>query len=109
MLLEGPRSVGKSTLLSEIAATLPDARMFDLDDSAVLAIAQRNLSLITDEALPVLIDEYQRVPGALQAIKARLNKGTRAGMFVLAGSASCIAPLPCRRYLAGWFGRLVGC
>lgn len=36
----------------------------------------------------MLIDEYQRIPAVLQAIKARLNKSTEAGMFVLAGSAS---------------------
>lgn len=88
LLLEGPRSVGKSTLLSEIVTAMPGARMFDFDDDAVFGLAQQSLSLITDEKLPVLIDEYQRVPAVLQSIKARLNKGTRAGMFVLAGSAS---------------------
>lgn len=88
LLLEGPRSVGKSTLLAEIGRTIPDARLFDFDDPAVFALAQQNLSLIADERLPVFIDEYQRIPDILQAIKARLNKGTQAGMFLLAGSAS---------------------
>lgn len=88
LLLEGPRSVGKSTLLSQIAATTPGVRLFDLDDPAVLSVAQQSLSLLTEEALPVFIDEYQRAPELLQAIKARLNKGTRSAMFVLAGSAS---------------------
>ena len=88
VLLEGPRSVGKSTLLAEIAAGTPEARLFDFDDAAVFALAKQNLSLITEEALPVLVDEYQRIPAVLQSIKARLNKGTQFGMFVLAGSAS---------------------
>lgn len=88
LLLEGPRSVGKSTLLAEIAAATPEARLFDFDDAAVFALAQQNLSLLTEEALPVLVDEYQRIPSVLQSIKARLNKGTQLGMFVLAGSAS---------------------
>ncbi|MFT3889239.1 MAG: ATP-binding protein [Arachnia sp.] len=88
LLLEGPRSVGKSTLLAEVSATMPEARLFDFDDSTVFALAQQGLSLITEEKLPVLIDEYQRIPAVLQAIKVRLNKGTQAGMFVLAGSAS---------------------
>lgn len=88
LLLEGPRSVGKSTLLAEIAAAIPDARLFDFDDAAVFALAQQSISLITDEKLPVFVDEYQRIPAVLQAIKARLNKGAQAGMFVLAGSAS---------------------
>lgn len=88
LLLEGPRSVGKSTLLAQLAATAPDVRLFDFDDRAVMSVAAQSLSLLTEEALPVFIDEYQRVPEVLQAIKARLNKGTRPGMFVLAGSAS---------------------
>ncbi|GAA2232528.1 ATP-binding protein [Rarobacter faecitabidus] len=88
LLLEGPRGVGKSTLLAEVASTIPAARLFDLDDPAVLTLAKQNLSLLTDEALPVLIDEYHAAEGTLQAIKARLNKGTHSGMFVLAGSAS---------------------
>lgn len=88
LLLEGPRSVGKTTLLTEIAATLPDARLFDLDDDVVLSIARQSLSMLTNEGLPVLVDEYQRVPELLQAIKARLNRGAQPGMFILAGSAS---------------------
>lgn len=88
LLLEGPRSVGKSTLLAEVSSTMPEARLFDFDDSTVFTLAQQSLSLITDEKVPVLIDEYQRIPAVLQAIKARLNKSTEAGMFVLAGSAS---------------------
>lgn len=32
LLLEGPRSVGKSTLLAEIATSTPHARSFDFDD-----------------------------------------------------------------------------
>lgn len=88
LLLEGPRSVGKSTLLAEIAQSVPDSRLFDFDDAPVFALAQQNLSLLTNERLPVFIDEYQRIPAVLQSIKARLNKGTQSGMFVLAGSAS---------------------
>jgi hypothetical protein len=38
--------------------------------------------------LPVFLDEYQRMPSILQSIKTRLNSEARAGMFVLAGSAS---------------------
>lgn len=88
LVLEGPRSVGKSTLLTEVAGLTEGARHFDFDEADVLALAQNNLSLLTDEGLPVLIDEYQKHPPILDAIKARLNRGTRAGMFVLAGSAS---------------------
>lgn len=36
---------------------------------------------------PVVIDEFQRVPDLLSAIKAELNRDRRPGRFVLAGSA----------------------
>ncbi|MBN6754316.1 ATP-binding protein [Kocuria palustris] len=88
LLLEGPRSVGKSTLLTEVAAATPHARVFDFDDDAVLELSRHSPSLITDEQLPVFLDEYQRMPSILQSIKTRLNSEARAGMFVLAGSAS---------------------
>lgn len=88
LLLEGPRSVGKSTLLREVADGTAEARHFDFDEHQVRTLAQSNLTMLTEETLPVFIDEYQRLPDVLDAIKARLNRGTRAGMFVLAGSAS---------------------
>lgn len=37
-------------------------------------------STITGEALPVLIDEYQKVPAILDSIKARLNHETQPGL-----------------------------
>jgi predicted AAA+ superfamily ATPase len=88
LLLEGPRSVGKSTLLHDFARNHPDARLFDFDDGEVSMLAQQSPSLITDEALPVFIDEYRRVPNILQPIKARINRNTHPGMFLLAGSSS---------------------
>ncbi len=88
LLLEGLRSVGKSTLLAEIGSVLEGARRFDLDDHEVLELVRTSRSLVTGEQLPVLIDEYQKLPELLNAIKARLNRGARPGMFILAGSAS---------------------
>ena len=87
LLLEGPRSVGKSTLLAELA-TQTGAPIFDLDEREYLRLVQVSPTAVTGEALPVLIDEYQKAPELLDAIKARLNRETHPGMFVLAGSAS---------------------
>lgn len=87
LLLEGPRSVGKSTLLAEVASAV-GASIFDLDEREYLRLVQASPTAVTGEGLPVLIDEYQKAPELLDAIKARLNKETHPGMFVLAGSAS---------------------
>lgn len=86
ILLEGPRSVGKSTLLREIASRT-SGRILDLDDLATRdAVASDPATLISGPG-PVLIDEYQKAPVVLDAIKAELNRGTRASRFVLTGSA----------------------
>ncbi|MFT3876325.1 MAG: ATP-binding protein [Propioniciclava sp.] len=87
LLLEGPRSVGKSTLLRELA-TSGEQVIYDLDQAQFRLLARQNETALVSSPSPVLIDEYQRVPSLLDAIKARLNHDTRPGMFVLAGSAS---------------------
>ena len=86
VLLVGPRSVGKSTLLSEIAKTR-GGRVVDLDDPATLtAMLADPATQIAGDQL-VCIDEYQKAPLVLDAIKAELNGGTAPGRFVLTGSA----------------------
>lgn len=86
VLLEGPRSVGKSTLLREIALERR-GRVLDLDDAATLdAIRADPATLIAGDDL-VCIDEYQKAPIVLEAIKSELNKESRPGRFVLTGSA----------------------
>lgn len=87
LLLEGPRSVGKSTMLAQLAANA-DVPVIDLDQDDYRRIAETSPSGVAAAALPVMIDEYQRVPALLDAIKARLNRETRPGMFIIAGSAS---------------------
>lgn len=85
LLLEGPRSVGKSTLLREIA-NLRGARILDLDDLATRdAVAADPGTMIVGDQ-PVCIDEYQKAPVVLDAIKAELNPGATPGRFVLTGS-----------------------
>lgn len=85
LLLEGPRSVGKSTLLREIA-DLRGARILDLDDVATRdAVAADPGTMIAGDQ-PVCIDEYQKAPVVLDAIKAELNRGATPGRFVLTGS-----------------------
>jgi uncharacterized protein len=86
ILLQGPRSVGKSTLLRWIAATV-DADVLDLDDLAVREAVARDPGVFVDIDRPVCVDEYQRAPVVLDAIKAALNRDGKPGRFVLTGSA----------------------
>jgi len=87
ILLQGPRSVGKSTLLRQVAM-LKGGTVIDVDNRATAAALAADPDTMIDVPTPVIIDEYQRVPDVLDAIKASLNRGpTRPGAFLLAGSS----------------------
>ncbi len=83
--LQGPRTVGKSTLLGELAR-LHDVDVFDLDDPRLRSVARADPGVVVDGPSPVCIDEYQHAPAVLDAIKAELNRELRPGRFVIAGS-----------------------
>ena len=71
--LHGPRSVGKSTVLRGFAEAAGGS-VIDLDDVEVREAIQGNLAASVRAGAPICIDEYQRVPDILDALKARLNR-----------------------------------
>ena len=84
--LHGPRSVGKSTVLHGFAAEAGGS-VLDLDDVAVREAVVGNVTSIVSGHAPVCVDEYQRVPDILDALKARLNReGSLPGTAVITGS-----------------------
>jgi len=84
--LHGPRSVGKSTVLRGFAGDTGGS-VLDLDDIGVREAVEGNLASIADGRAPVCVDEYQRVPEILDALKARLNReGSLPGTAVITGS-----------------------
>lgn len=87
VVLHGPRSVGKSTLLARLAARF-DREVIDLDDPLVRDIVAGGPGFVVGAPGPVFIDEHQHVPAVLDAIKAELNRDSSPGRFVLTGSTS---------------------
>lgn len=85
IVLNGPRTVGKSTLLRAIADRF-DRVVIDCDDPATRAAVRNDPQRFVSGPGPILIDEYQHVPEVLNAIKAELNRDLSPGRFVLAGS-----------------------
>lgn len=84
--LHGPRSVGKSTVLRGLALEAGGS-VLDLDDVDVREAVAGNLAAVVARATPLFVDEYQRVPDILDAIKARLNReGSLPGTAVITGS-----------------------
>lgn len=85
VVLQGPRAVGKSTLLRALAA-IRGREVIDLDDLATRDAVAADPALFVRGEAPVLIDEFQHVPELLDAIKAELNRDGSPGRYVLTGS-----------------------
>jgi len=85
IILEGPRAVGKSTVLKEISL-ITKAPITDLDNLATRRAVEAEPDHFVSGPDPILIDEYQRVPEILDSIKAELNQDTHPGRYLLTGS-----------------------
>lgn len=105
LLIEGPRTVGKSTLLRQVAAEC-GATVLDLDVPAVRDAVAADPSTFVSGDQPVFIDEYQKAPIVLDAIKAELNVSSRPGRFALTGSTRHDALPPAAQALTGRLSRL---
>ena len=90
--LHGARQTGKSTLAKAIADTLHPAAYYTLDDAPVLAAATDDpAAFIAGLAGSVVLDEIQRAPGLLLAVKASVDRDRAPGRFLLTGSAQLMA------------------
>lgn len=91
VVLLGARQVGKSTLAAQIATQEHPAGILTLDDLATRAAARADPTGFAAELpTPVVIDEVQRVPDLLLAIKQRVDVDQRPGQFLLTGSANLL-------------------
>lgn len=86
----GQRQVGKSTMLNHIREK--ERRYVTLDDMSARRLAESDPELFFETyGLPILIDEFQRVPSILLEIKKivdkkALNGENNEGLFWLTGS-----------------------
>lgn len=85
ILIHGPRSVGKTTVLRSLASSW-SVEIIDLDEPSVRAAAHASPELLTSGSAPILIDEHQHVRQLPSLIKNRLNSDGSPGQFVLTGS-----------------------
>jgi predicted AAA+ superfamily ATPase len=105
VLVEGPRTVGKSTLLRALASAV-GADVLDLDQLATRDAVAVDPSAFVAGQRPVFVDEYQKAPAVLDAIKAELNTDTRPGRFALTGSTRHDSLPPAAQALTGRLARL---
>lgn len=101
VLVHGPRQVGKSTLVREVAAE-SGATYVTLDDWRVLGFAREDpAGFLRSYPGAIVIDEVQRAPELLLAMKAEIDRDRRPGRFLLTGSANVLTVPKVADSLAG--------
>lgn len=89
--LLGARQAGKSTLARAIADREHPAEYLTLDDEATRRSAREDpTGFIARISGSAVIDEVQRAPDLMLAIKERLDVSNARGQFLLAGSANLL-------------------
>ena len=83
-MVTGAQQTGKTTL---VKSTEPGRAYFTLDDVGVLNQAERNPDALL-ASRPVTLDEVQRTPALLLAVKRAVDERRQAGDFLLTGSAN---------------------
>jgi predicted AAA+ superfamily ATPase len=87
VIVAGLRQAGKSTFLQHERG-LAGRRYASLDDFAHLAAARADPEAFVRTDEPLTIDEAQRCPELLTAIKREVDRRRRPGRFLLSGSAN---------------------
>lgn len=99
VVVTGARQTGKSTLVREL---LPGRRpYYSLDDLDIRAQAERSPGELVERAERLVLDEVQRVPELLLAVKRAVDERRRPGRYVLTGSANLLLMRRVSESLAG--------
>lgn len=87
VVINGARQTGKSTLAGLVTREQADATTRYLDDAATRAAAESDPAAFVRHQGLLVIDEIQRVPDLMLAIKHSVDLDPRPGRFLLTGSA----------------------
>lgn len=107
VMLTGPRQCGKTTLARKLVSDGTAYRT--LDDVAARQAAENDPHLFVDYAPKggtLIIDEIQKVPDLLPAIKKVVDQDNRAGQFLITGSANILNLPTVTESLAGRIGKV---
>ena len=98
VVLTGARQTGKSTL---VQALPQNRRYWTLDDLDVREAARRDPEQLLGGDAPVTLDEVQREPELLHAIKRAIDQRRTRGRFLVTGSANLLLMKGVSESLAG--------
>jgi uncharacterized protein len=99
IVVTGARQTGKSTLAEHLVTG--QRRYESLDDMDVLDTARRDPEALVGGTEPVTLDEVQREPGLLLAVKRAIDRNRKPGRFLLTGSANLLLMHRVSESLAG--------
>jgi uncharacterized protein len=99
VVVTGARQTGKSTLVEHLVAG--KRRYATLDDLDVLDAARRDPEVLVGGSSPVTLDEVQREPGLLRAVKRAIDRDRTPGRFLITGSANLLLMRQVSESLAG--------
>lgn len=99
VVVNGPRQSGKTTLVRKLAGK--ERAYFTLDDPTLLAAARRDPVGFVRGLDRAVIDEVQRAPDLLLAVKRSVDDDRRPGRFLLTGSAHVLTVPTVADSLAG--------
>ncbi len=81
--LEGAKGVGKTATALQRAKTV-----IELDQPEQQALLVADPDRLEQSAIPILLDEWQRLPRAWDLVRRSVDRNSAGGRFLLAGSAS---------------------
>jgi predicted AAA+ superfamily ATPase len=106
VVVTGARQTGKSTLVREFGP--PGDRLYlTLDDLDVLGQARSVPDDLVSRAARITLDEVQREPDVLLAVKRAVDRRREPGRFILTGSANLLLMRRVSETLAGRASYLV--
>jgi len=89
MVVTGARQTGKTTLARDLIGD-EGRRFYTLDDLDVFDQAMTEPDGLVNRAPRMTLDEVQRVPGLMLAVKRQVDRERVPGQFVLTGSANLL-------------------
>ena len=100
VVVTGSRQTGKSTLVHSLTGE-PERPYRTLDDLEVLDRARHQPEALVRSAPRMTLDEVQRSPDLLLAVKRAVDEGRTPGRFLLTGSANLLLMQRISESLAG--------
>lgn len=99
VIVTGARQTGKSTSVTHLLGG--ERQYFSLDDLDIMDQATQNPASLLSGSMPITIDEVQRVPELLHAVKQAIDENRTPGRFLLTGSANLLLMRNISESLAG--------